>query len=320
MSRSKRPPRPVGPPRPMGRRDLLRLGAAAAAALALPPAARAAAAGATAMETRPIPSTGEPLPVVGLGTWQVFDAGGSAAERAPLREVLRTLFDAGGRAIDSSPMYGRAEGVVGDLLRAEPSFPRPFVATKVWTRGREEGERAMAESERRMGGRLDLLQVHNLLDVAVHLPTLRAWQERGRVRYVGVTHYARSAFGELERLLRTERLDFVQLPYSAASLEAEARLLPLAQERKVAVIVMRPFEEGALFGLVRGRPVPPWAGEVGATSWAQLFLKFILAHPAVTLVIPATAKPAHMADNARAGAGPAMTAAHRKRLLAALAR
>ena len=314
MARSKRHADPAGR---LGRRDLLRLGAGAAAALALPSLAFP---GATTMETRPIPSTGEPLPVIGLGTWQVFDAGTSAAERAPLRQVLKTLFDAGGRAIDSSPMYGRAESVVGDLLRAEPAFPRPFVATKVWTRGREEGERAMAESERRMGGRLDLLQVHNLVDVAVHLPTLRAWQERGRVRYVGITHYARSAFAELERLLRTERLDFVQLPYSAATLEAEARLLPLARERKVAVIVMRPFEEGALFSAVKGRPVPPWAAEVGAASWAQLFLKFILAHPAVTLVIPATAKPAHMADNAGAGAGPAMTAAHRKLLLAALAR
>jgi aryl-alcohol dehydrogenase-like predicted oxidoreductase len=319
MSRSKH-----ADPTRLGRREVLRLGAAAA--LAWPGLARAGG-GATAaprteerMETRPIPSTGEPLPVIGLGTWQVFDAGTSAAERAPLKEVLRTLFDAGGRAIDSSPMYGRAEGVVGDLLRAEPAFPRPFVATKVWTRGRVEGERAMAESERRMGGRLDLLQVHNLLDVEVHLPTLRAWREQGRVRHVGITHYARSAFPELERLLRTERLDFVQLPYSAATLEAEARLLPLAREKQVAVIVMRPFEEGALFAAVKGRAVPAWAAEVGATSWAQLFLKFILAHPAVTLVIPATAKPAHMADNAAAGRGPALAPEHRKRLLAELAR
>jgi len=322
MPRSKPLADRAAPPAPAGaisRRDLLRLGAAAATSLAWPAAGSAAtsapASGAAAMQTRPIPSTGEPLPVVGLGTWQVFDVGSASAERAPLREVLRTLFGAGGRAIDSSPMYGRAEGVVGDLLRAEPGFPRPFVATKVWTRGRAEGERAMAESERRLGGRVDLMQVHNLLDVEVHLPTLRAWKERGRLRYVGVTHYARSAFAELARLLRDEPLDFVQLPYSAASLEAEQRLLPLAAERKVAVIVMRPFEEGSLFRAVRGRAVPAWAGELGATSWAQLFLKFILAHPAVTLVIPATAKPEHMADNAKAGSGPAMTAEHRKRLL-----
>jgi aryl-alcohol dehydrogenase-like predicted oxidoreductase len=312
MRRSKRPADAAGA---LGRRDVLRL-AAAAAALGLPLPSR----GAIAMETRPIPSTGEPLPVIGLGTWRVFDAGTSAAERAPLREVLRTLFEAGGRAIDASPMYGRAEAVVGDLLRAGPGFPRPFVATKVWTRGRAEGERAMAESERRMGGRLDLLQVHNLLDVEAHLPTLRAWKAQGRVRYVGITHYARSAFGELERLLRDEPLDFVQLPYSAATLDAEARLLPLARERGVAVIVMRPFEEGSLLAAVKGRPVPAWAAEVGAASWAQLFLKFILAHPAVTLVIPATAKAAHMADNAAAGRGPALAPEHRKRLLAELAR
>jgi len=206
MSRSKRPIEPAGQAPSIGRREVLRLGAGAAAALTLPSLAFPGAAATEPrqeprMETRPIPSTGEPLPVIGLGTWQVFDAGTSASERAPLKEVLRTLFDAGGRAIDSSPMYGRAEGVVGDLLRAEPSFPRPFVATKVWTRGRDEGERAMAESERRMGGRLDLLQVHNLLDVETHLPTLRAWKERGRIRHVGITHHARSAFAELERLL-----------------------------------------------------------------------------------------------------------------------
>jgi len=316
MARSNRPADPIWR---LGRREFLVAGAGAAAALALLPVARSAAATGPrqepSMETRPIPSTGEPLPVIGLGTWQVFDAGTSAAERAPLKEVLWTLFDAGGRAIDSSPMYGRAEAVVGDLLRAEPSFPRPLVATKVWTRGRDEGERAMAESERRMGGRLDLLQVHNLLDAEVHLPTLRAWKERGRIRYVGVTHYARSAFAELERLLRTERLDFVQLPYSAATLEAEARLLPLAREKKVAVIVMRPFEEGSLFAAVKGRPVPPWAGEVGAVSWAQLFLKFILSHPAVTAVIPGTDKPGYMLDNLQAGRGALPDAAMRKRIV-----
>jgi aryl-alcohol dehydrogenase-like predicted oxidoreductase len=272
------------------------------------------------MDTRPIPSTGEPLPVIGLGTWQTFDVGPGEAERAPLRAVLRGLFDAGGRAIDSSPMYGRAEAVVGDLLRGTPDASRAFVATKVWTRGRAEGERALAESERRMGGRLDLAQVHNLLDVEAHLPTLRAWKEAGRIRYLGITHYARSAFGDLERLLRTERLDFVQLPYSAVTREAEARLLPLAQERGVAVIVMRPFEEGALFQLVRGRPVPAWAAEAGAASWAQLFLKFILAHPAVTLVIPATANPAHLADDVAAGRGAPLDEAQRARLLAELAR
>jgi len=304
------------------RRDLLRTATAALAAAALPTTARSTIAqpGGPTMETRPIPSTGEPLPVIGLGTWQTFDVGRGQADRAPLRAVLRGLFDAGGRAIDSSPMYGRAEAVVGDLLRGTPDAARAFVATKVWTRGRAEGEAAIAESERRMGGRLDLGQVHNLLDVEAHLPTLRAWKQAGRLRYLGITHYARSAFGELERLLRTEPLDFVQVPYSAASREAEARLLPLARDRGVAVIVMRPFEEGALFQQVRGRPVPAWAIEAGAPSWAQLFLRFILAHPAVTLVIPATANPAHLADDVAAGHGPALDESQRKRLLAELAK
>jgi aryl-alcohol dehydrogenase-like predicted oxidoreductase len=272
------------------------------------------------METRPIPKSGELLPVIGLGTWQTFDVGDSEAERAPLRAVLSGLFAAGGRAIDSSPMYGRAESVVGDLWRGTPEAARAFVASKVWTRGRAEGARAMAESERRLGGRLDLMQVHNLLDVGTHLPTLREWKASGRLRYLGITHYAKAAFGELEQLLRTETLDFIQLPYSVVTREAEARLLPLARERGVAVIVMRPFEEGALFQAVRGRPVPPWAGEAGAASWAQLFLKFILSHPAVTLVIPATANPAHLADDVGAGHGPAMSAPLRARLVEELSR
>jgi aryl-alcohol dehydrogenase-like predicted oxidoreductase len=301
------------------RRELLALAAGCGAAHLLGHPL-AALAGGPPMETRPIPSTGEPLPVIGLGTWQTFDVGPGAAERAPLREVLGGLFAAGGTAIDSSPMYGRSEAVVGDLLRERRSTPRPFVATKVWTSGREAGERAMAESERRMGGRLDLLQVHNLLDVAVHLPTLRAWKARGRIRYVGITHYAPSAFGELERLLSAEPLDFVQLPYSAASRAAESRLLPLARERGVAVMVMRPFEEGALFRAVKGRPVPGWAAEAGCGSWAALFLKFILAHPAVTVVIPATANPAHLAQNVEAGRGATLDEQQRSRLLSELSR
>jgi aryl-alcohol dehydrogenase-like predicted oxidoreductase len=301
------------------RRELLAVAAASGAAYAIGRPLAALAGGPTMM-TRPIPSTGEPLPVVGLGTWQTFDVGRDAAERAPLRAVLAGLLEAGGRLIDSSPMYGRSEAVVGDLLAERPAGPRPFVATKVWTRGRAEGERAMAESERRMGGRLDLLQVHNLLDVQVHLPTLRDWKARGRIRYLGITHYARSAFPDLERLLRTEPLDFVQLPYSAASREAEERLLPLARERGVAVMVMRPFEEGALFRAVKGRPVPPWAAEAGCASWAALFLKFILAHPAVTVAIPATANPAHLAQNVEAGRGPPLDRAQRARLVEELSR
>ncbi|HYG69010.1 MAG TPA: aldo/keto reductase [Anaeromyxobacteraceae bacterium] len=267
------------------------------------------------MRTRIIPSTGEELPVVGLGTWQTFDVGPDPAERAPLREVLRRFFAAGGRVIDSSPMYGRAEEVVGDLVAELEPIPGPFLATKVWTHGQRAGEAQMEESLRRLRQpRVDLVQVHNLLDVRAHLPTLRAWKEQGRIRYVGITHYARSAFDELERLLATERLDFVQLPYSVASREAEKRLLPAASANGAAVLVMRPFEEGELFRAVKGRPLPPWAAEIDCTRWSQVFLKFILSHPAVTAVLPATSNAEHLAENVRAGTGRLPDARLRRRI------
>jgi len=251
---------------------------------------------------RNIPVSGEALPAIGLGTWKTFDVGSEAAARAPLAEVLRRFFALGGRVIDSSPMYGRSESVLGDLVAQLSSSPRPFLATKVWTTGRGRGEAQLRESLRRMHARhLDLLQVHNLLDWETHLPVLRACKEQGLVRYLGVTHYAPSAFPQLERLLRTERLDFVQLPYSLGMREAEKRLLPAAAETGTAVLVMRPFEEGALFQAVRGRALPAWAGEAGAASWAQFFLNFILSHPAVTCVLPASASPEHVTDNLGAG-------------------
>ncbi|HQR29281.1 MAG TPA: aldo/keto reductase [Anaeromyxobacteraceae bacterium] len=269
-----------------------------------------------AMTDRPVPRTGERLPVVGLGTWQTFDVGSSPADRAPLAEVLRLLLAGGGRVIDSSPMYGRAESVVGDLLSAAPG-PRPFLATKVWTSGKAAGEAQMRESMRLMRtDRMDLMQVHNLLDWETHLPVLRAWKEQGRIRYLGVTHYATSSFPLLERLLATEALDFVQLPYSIAGREAEKRLLPAAAASGTAVLVMRPFEEGALFSAVRDRPLPGWAAEIGAASWAQVFLKYVLSHPAVTSAIPATRKPAHMADNLAAGSGPLPDERMRRRMAA----
>lgn len=270
---------------------------------------------ATGMATRAIPRTGERVPVIGLGTWRTFDVGPSEAERAPRLEVLRRFLAAGGRVIDSSPMYGEAEAVVGDLLARLPGHPAPFLATKVWTSGRAAGEAQMRESMRRLrAGHLDLMQVHNLLDREAHLATMRAWKTAGRFRYLGVTHYASSAFPELERLLRTEALDFVQLPYSAARHEAEERLLPAAADAGTAVLVMRPFEEGDLFRRVKGRALPDWAGELGARSWAEVFLKFILGHPAVTAVIPATANPAHLDDDVRAGLGPLPDAALRRRM------
>ena len=281
------------------------------AAGALPIAACAARAGdearsreTRAMNTRKIPRTGEALPVIGLGTWQTFDVGESAAERGPLAQVVEKFFAAGAKVIDSSPMYGRAEEVVGDLLRASSSRARAFLATKVWTSGKERGVEQMNESIRKMGaGRIDLMQVHNLLDWRAHLETLRGWKQEGRVRYIGVTHYARSAFDELEQIVRKERVDFVQLPYSIGFRDAEKRLLPAAKEMGTAVLVMRPFEGGDLFSQTRGKPLPDFARELGCESWAQYFLKFILGHPAVTCPIPATANPRHLEDNLRAGFG-----------------
>jgi diketogulonate reductase-like aldo/keto reductase len=255
------------------------------------------------MVTRKIPRTGEELPVIGLGTWQTFDVGDGAAERAPLASVLRTFFAAGGRLIDSSPMYGRAESVVGDLLAASPA-PPPFLATKVWTSGRTRGEEQMRMSMERMRAKkMDLMQIHNLVDWRIQLATLRAWKAAGKIRYLGVTHYQLDAFGELESIIKKEKVDFVQLPYSIAVRKAEERLLPAAAEQGTAVIVMRPFEGGSLLRDVRGKPLPAWAAEIDCTSWAQVFLKFILGHPAVTCPIPATSKPEHIADNILGGAG-----------------
>ncbi len=298
----------------MTRRTFLRLSAGSMLAVA----GRAGAAeGGGAMTTRPVPRTGEPLAVVGLGTWQTFDVGSAPADRAPLAEVMQIFLAGGGRVVDSSPMYGRAEGVAGDLVAAANPSPPPFLATKVWTTGKVAGEAQMRESMRRLRtDRIDLMQVHNLLDWETHLPVLRTWKEQGRIRYTGITHYAPSSFPLLERLLTTEKVDFVQLPYSIATREAEKRLLPAAADAGVAVLVMRPFEEGALFSAVRGKPLPPWAAEIGAASWAQVFLKFVVSHPAVTSAIPATRRPDHMRDNLAAGAGPLPDDRLRRRMAA----
>lgn len=307
------PQMPLGP---MSRRRFLTLTAAAGLA-AGGPRVLAASPGSSSMTRRTIPSSGELLPAIGLGTYRSFDAEDDGA-RAPLRDVLRVFFDGGGRAIDSSPMYGRSEAVVGDLLRDTPWAREAFVATKVWTSGREEGIRQMEESERLMGGRIDLMQIHNLVDWKTHLPTLRAWKAQGRIRYVGITHYALGSFDELERILRKEKVDFVQLPYSVGLREAEKRLLPAAHDTGTAVLVMRPFEAGSLVHGTRGRPLPEFASELGATSWPQVLLKWILAHPAVTTAIPATSNPRHMAENVAAGSGALPDEALRRKIVAAL--
>ena len=284
-----------------------------AAAAALPAGSGAA----SHMLRRPIPASGETIPVVGLGTWRVFDVGGSPSERGPLKDVLKSLVELGGRVVDSSPMYGAAESVVGDLASELAITDKLFLATKVWTSGRDAGVAQLEQSVKRLRAqRLDLIPIHNLLDWRTHLRTLREWKAAGRIRYLGVTHYTASAYDELERVLRAEALDFVQVNYSLGEREAERRILPLARDRGVAVLANRPFAEGDLFQRVRSVPVPPWAVEFDCDSWAQFFLKWILAHPAVTCAIPGTSRPQHLVDNLKAAVGKLPDAATRDRMAA----
>lgn len=261
--------------------------------------------------TKPIPSTAEALPAIGLGTWQSFDV----RDTAPLREVMKIFSQSGARVVDSSPMYGAAEAAVGELTSQLGLRGKLFMATKVWTSGRNEGIRQIENSFKRMHvERMDLLQVHNLVDAKTQLKTLREMKAAGKVRYIGITHYTASAYGEVERWLKAEPLDFLQINYSLAEREAEDRLLPLAREKKIAVIANRPFAEGALFRRARGKPLPSWAHDIGVASWAQFFLKWIVSHPAVTCAIPATGKPDHMKDNLGAGHGPLPDEAVRRRM------
>jgi diketogulonate reductase-like aldo/keto reductase len=278
---------------------------------------RSSAEAALAMLTRPIPSSGEALPVVGLGTYQSFDVGGNAAEREPLKEVLRLFVAQGGKLVDSSPMYGPSESVVGDLAAELGLIGKLFMATKVWTTGREAGIRQMEESLRRMKvERMDLMQIHNLVDWKTHLATLKQWKAAGRIRYIGITHYNSGAYAELERLMKMKEFEFVQFNYSIAEREAEERILPLARELGVAAIINRPFAQASLFSRVRGKEVPAWAAEFDCKSWGQFFLKYIISHPAVTCVIPATGKPQHLLDNMGAGVGKLPDEAVRKKMAA----
>jgi len=270
------------------------------------------------MLTRTIPSTGEAMPVIGLGTWRAFDVRTGEATRQPLREVLRLLLEAGGRIIDSSPMYGRAEAVTGDLLAELPGHPRPFLATKVWTTGRERGVEQMRRSAQLLRSEtIDLMQIHNLVDWRTHLASLRRMKDDGHIRYIGITHYTTGALPELARILAREPgIDFVQLGYSLATRAAETELLPVAAAQGVAVVANQPLERGDLFRRVRGRVLPDWAAEFDCASWAQLFLKYVLAEPAVTCVIPATGSPAHMKDNLAAGFGQLPDGRQRQRVRA----
>ena len=298
----------------MQRREFVqRAGALGALGLVSGPMAHSAATAATsAAISRAIPSTGERLPVIGLGTSGPFEAGTDAAARAPLAEVLGGFFDAGCALIDTSPMYSTAEAVLGDLLTPAQQ-KRGFIATKVWTRGEAEGIAQMQRSMQLLKReRVDLMQVHNLLDLDIHLATLRRWRDEGRIRYIGITHFTVASHADVAAIVQREKLDFVQINYSATTPDAANRLLPLCADRGVAVLVNRAFDDGKIFARLRDRPLPPWAAEIDCTSWAQLLLKFAIAHPAVTCVIPATGKLRNLQDNVAAGRGRLPDAAQQK--------
>jgi aryl-alcohol dehydrogenase-like predicted oxidoreductase len=274
------------------------------------------------MLTRKIPSSGEMLPVIGLGTYQSFDVGSDAAARAPIEDVLREFAALGGKVIDSSPMYGRSEEVAGDLMAKLKLREKIFIATKVWTSGKAGGIAQMEDSMKKMkASPIDLMQVHNLLDVETHLRTLAEWKRERRVRYVGITHYTQSAYDAVMKAINANpvgTIDFLQINYAVSERDAEQRLLPLARERGIAVIVNRPFAGGELFRRLRGTALPSFASEIDCTSWAQLMLKFVISHPAVTCAIPATAKVEHLRDNMGAGLGRLPDEKMRARIVASI--
>jgi diketogulonate reductase-like aldo/keto reductase len=318
--------RPLPPDLPdtrsLTRRQVIGLGAGALAAAAIGLGPGRGVASPARPSLRPhdlirkaIPASGEQIPVIGMGTWQTFMVDETEAEFAPLREVLRTFHEMGGRVVDSSPMYGNAEKVTGDLASQLGLVDDLWVATKVWTQGAAEGraqmEQSMSELRRR---NIELMQVHNLVDVDVHLETLQAWKEQGRFRYIGITNTSLQRYPAVEALLDDERIDFVQTNYSLAERQAADRLLPKAMERGIAVITARPFAGGGIFSRVRDRPLPAWAADFDCTAWSQFFLKYIVSHPAVTCAIPATSNPSHMRENMGAARGGLPDAAMRRRM------
>lgn len=293
------------------RRALLKV-AGAAALLSTMTEARSAPAG---LITRPIPRSGERLPAIGLGTWQVFDVPTSQLPGTELQDVMRRFIALGGKVVDSSPMYGHAEAAVGTLASALGAHSSLFLATKVWTSGRADGIRQMEASARLLQTKvIDLMQVHNLLDLKTHLPVLRDWKKSGRIRYLGITHYTAGAHAELEKLVRTGNFDFVQFNYSLDEPEAENRLLPACADSGTATLINRPFSQAGLFSKVRAKPLPPWCADLDCTSWAQFFLKWIISHPAVTCAIPGTRLVRHIEDNMAACSGRLPDAALRKRM------
>ncbi len=301
----------------MPRRAWLATAAAAALAAGAWPASRAAAGD---LITRAIPSSGEALPVVGLGSWITFNVGNDPAARDSSAEVVRAFFAAGGRMIDSSPMYGSSQPTIGHALAKLKHPAALFSAEKVWI-GDVAGGAAQMEASRLHWGvtRFDLMQVHNLLAWREHLPRLFEMKAAGRLRYVGITTSEGRRHAEIENVMRTQPIDFVQISYNLLDREVEQRILPLAQERRIAVIVNRPFREGALLRSLRGRPLPGWAAEIGCDGWAQAALKFAVSHPAVTCAIPATRQVAHVRQNMGAARGPLPDAALRARMAADVA-
>jgi diketogulonate reductase-like aldo/keto reductase len=298
----------------MTRREAAKVIGGTAATLILPVSAHGKSESST-MLTRTIPSSGEKLPVIGLGTWRAFDVDLTADIRRQLEDVLSLFVRLGGRVIDSSPMYGRAEQAIGDLTSTLGVREKLFLATKVWTRGKENGIKSMEQSMTLLRtNRIDLMQVHNLVDVNTQLATLREWKQQGRIRYIGITHYESGALSEIEKLMRSEKFDFLQINYSLMEPEAEEHVLSLAQERGVAVIANRPFGAGDLFSKVRSKPLPDWAAEFDCRSWAQFFLKWIIANPTITCAIPATDKPRHVEDNIQGGIGRLPDAKMRRRM------
>lgn len=291
------------------RREILTAGAALGMLPAVAPGIES-----EKMRAAIIPRSGELVPVIGLGTYSVFDVDSSEPEIAARREIMSLLIRKGGSVVDTSPMYNRSEKVIGDVIATGIDRRKLFLATKVWTDGRDAGIEQMQRSCELLNSKvIDLMQVHNLRDTARHMESIRAWQEDGRIRYSGITHYTASALDQLERQMRRHEPDFIQINYSLGEPEAENRILPLAQDMGIAVLVNRPFQAGRLFRAAAGLPLPDFASKF-ATSWGQFFLKFIVSHPGVTCAIPATSKAHHLIDNAGAGFGELPDAAMRRRM------
>ena len=270
----------------------------------------------SSLQRRSIPSSGEKIPVVGVGTWRTFNAGNNKNRWGTLKQVLQNLVSNSASVVDSSPMYGSSESVAGDLSEELKIRSSLFLATKVWTTGEQQGIEQMNDSFRKMKASvIDLMQVHNLLDVKTHLKTLYQWKEQGRIRYIGITHYLPSYNNEMQQLIQKEKLDFVQCCYNIETTDAEKKLFPMAKDRGVAVLINRPFQQGDLLQQVSGKRLPEWTDEWGILNWAQFFLKFILSHPSVTCVIPGTSNPNHLLENIQAGNGSFPDEKIRKKML-----